>query len=125
MARVIENNAVLSLTPSWDALVIRENALQSGGFKVISVMSPIQARFEIEMGRCGTLLMCYRLSPADTSELSRLFRRYCPGGRIIFVTETTRQERDSVDADITLPESRGAEELVKILKENQQPGTAA
>lgn len=58
-------DTVLSLTPNKDALVVRETALQNAGFKVTSVMTPVEARFEIEMGRCGTLLICYRLSKVD------------------------------------------------------------
>jgi hypothetical protein len=84
MSTSVEQKAVLSFTPSKDALVRRETALHHGGFKVISVMTPIEARFEIEMGRCGTLLICYRLSETEANEISRLFRRYCPNGRIIF-----------------------------------------
>jgi hypothetical protein len=85
-------NTILLLTPSKEALV-REATLRKGGFKVISVMSPVQVRFEIEMGRCGTLLICHRLSETDASEMARLFRRYCPEGRIVFVTDVPKPER--------------------------------
>ena len=118
----MEKNTVLSVTPNKDALVVRETALQKGGFKVISVMTPIEARFEIEMGRCGTLLICHRLSETDANEIAHLFRRYCPNGQIIFVTDTSRQERVPGDADITLPESKGAEMIVQALRESPEAG---
>ena len=121
----MEKNTVLSFTPSKDALVVRETALQKGGFKVISVMTPIEARFEIEMGRCGTLLICHRLSETDANEIARLFRRYCPEGQIIFVTDAIRQERVPLEADITLLESKGAELIVQALTESPQSGSAA
>ena len=96
--------------------LLRETALHHGGFKVISVMTLIEARFEIEMGRCGTLLICYHLSEIEANEISRLFRRYCPCGRIIFVTESSRKKPVPAEADITLPESEGAELIVQALE---------
>jgi hypothetical protein len=48
----MDHNMVLSLSPDQRTLASREVTLRSSGMKVISVMSPIQARFEIEMGRC-------------------------------------------------------------------------
>jgi DNA-binding response OmpR family regulator len=113
----MDKDRVLSVTPNKDALVVRETALQNAGFKVTSVMSRIQARFEIEMGRCGTLLICYRLTKADAAEMARLFRRYCRGGRIIFVTEAPAPKDVPVDADVTVPESSGAELIVQALRE--------
>lgn len=117
-------DTILSVTPSKEALVVREATLRKGGFKVISVMSPVEARFEIEMGRCGTLLICHRLSEADSSEMARLFRRYCPEGRIVFVTDEPRAERVPVDADIAVPESSGPELILQALKEHPRSESA-
>src|SRR5712671_4377672 len=89
----MDPNTVLSLSPDQRALASREVTLRSGGMRVISVMSSIQARFEIEMGRCGIFLICYRLSPIAASELTTLFRRHCPQGKIVFVTELPGDER--------------------------------
>jgi hypothetical protein len=108
-------NTVLSLSPDQRALASREVTLESGGMKVISVMSPIQARFEIEMGRCGVFLICYRLSPTAASELSSLFRRHCPQGQIIFVTEMPGDDRAPAEANITVPESSGPENILRAL----------
>jgi len=47
----MDQKTILSLSPDQRALASREVALRNGGMKVISVMSPIEARFEIEMGR--------------------------------------------------------------------------
>jgi hypothetical protein len=46
-------NTVLSFSHDPNLLFQREAALRSGGFKVISVKTENQARFEIETGRCG------------------------------------------------------------------------
>jgi hypothetical protein len=47
-----ENN-VLSLNPNRQALLGLESAVRENGFEVISAYSPIEARFEIEMGDAG------------------------------------------------------------------------
>jgi hypothetical protein len=83
--------------------------------KVISVMSPIQARFEIEMGRCGVFLICYRLSEVAADELTKLFRRHCPQGQIVFVTELPGDESVPSEANITVPESSGPENILRAL----------
>jgi len=83
--------------------------LRGNGMEVISVMSSIQARFEIEMGRCGVFLICYRVSPTEADELTRLFRKSCPEGRVVFVGKTRDALApagiDSVVADSGSPES--------------------
>ena len=37
----------------------QESVLRDNGFEIISAATPLQARFEIEMGRCGILLTSY------------------------------------------------------------------
>jgi len=93
-------NTVLSLNSDRHSLVRQEADLQKDGFTVISVSSAIQARFEIEMGRCGTFLISYITPLAIYSDLASLFRRSCPDGLIVFIAE---HDRSSVpDADILL-----------------------
>jgi len=58
IGKIMDNNTVLSLSSDQAILTSREIALRSGGLKVVSVMSPIQARFEIEMGMCGIFPAC-------------------------------------------------------------------
>jgi len=119
----MDKNTVLSLSPDQRALASREVALRSGGMKVVSVMNPIQARFEIEMGRCGVFLICYRISATDAGELTRLFRSYCPQGQIIFVTELPGDERVPAEANVTVPESSGPENILRAL--GREPNTEA
>lgn len=114
----MEKETVLSLSPNPEALVSRETTLRNGGLKVISVLSPVQARFEIEMGRCGMFLICYRLSSEQAEELTRLFRKYCPEGRIMFLTQATQKTEVPAEADFAIPESSGPERILHLLKEN-------
>src|ERR1700727_2173156 len=78
---------VLSLNSDGHSLLKQEVALKKGGFTVISVSSAIQARFEIEMGRCGIFLSSYITPPPIYSDLASLFRRSCPDGLIVFIAE--------------------------------------
>jgi hypothetical protein len=93
--------------------------------EVVSVMSPIQARFEIEMGRCGIFLICYRLSPIAADELTTLFRRRCPQGQIIFVTELPGDVRMPTEADVTVPETGGPDNILRALGREPNTGKAA
>jgi hypothetical protein len=117
----VQKNTVLSLSPNPDALAMREATLRSGGLQVISVLSPIQARFEIEMGRCGVFVICYRVSKEQAEELTRLFRRNCPEGRVIFVTDAGHKDEVPRGTDLAVPESNCGELVLQAVKEDDKP----
>ena len=117
----MEKNTVLSLSPSQDALAKREATLRSGGLKVISVLSPIQARFEIEMGRCGIFVICYRVSTEQAEELTSLFRKNCPEGRVIFVMQPGHNQEVPRGTDFAVPETKGGELVLQAVKEPENP----
>ena len=112
----MDQNAVLSVGPNEGALLVRHTALQSAGIQVTSVMSLAAARFEIEMGRCGHLLMCHRFSTRQAEDIARLFRRYCPQGRIVFVTDGPNLDGVPQNADTYVPESSGPRQIVQVLR---------
>jgi hypothetical protein len=89
--------------------------------KVISVLSPIQARFEIEMGRCGVFVVCYRVSKEQREELTRLFRSNCPEGRVIFVTDPGHKDEVPPGTDVAVPESKCGERVLQAVKEADRP----
>src|SRR4051794_18525122 len=99
-------NTVLSFSHAPDLLLQREAALRSGGFEVISVRSESQACFEIEMGRCGVLLICYTATVGTIQDLTILFRRRCPNGT--FITNRT-EESVAKGFDHTVLDSAGPE----------------
>ena len=78
-------NVVLSFSVDKALLAQREVHLRSGGFQVISTSSPICARYEIEMGQCGALLLCYTVHELAHRDLAGLFARHCAHGVIVFV----------------------------------------
>jgi hypothetical protein len=91
---------VLSLNPDGHTLLSQEAALRENGFEVISVSSPMQARFEIEMGRCGILMTSHITPVSIFSDLVSLFRRSCPPGLVVYVA--SHPEDDIPDADLVL-----------------------
>jgi hypothetical protein len=113
---------VLSFSTDPQALLRRECALRREGFQVHSVTSEIQARFEIEMGRCGVLLMCFRATEAVVQDLSTLFRRSCPTGTIIFVMNSSGGSAPK-GVDYVVPESVEAEAIVQTLRSSGGPAS--
>lgn len=80
-------NTVLSLNPDGQSLRGQESALRESGFEIICVSTPLQARFEIEMGRCGIFVSSYITPLPIYRSLADLFHRSCPGGLVIFVAD--------------------------------------
>ena len=105
---------VLSFSNDPKHLREREAAIRNGGFGVISVSSETAARFEIEMGRCGVLLICYTIPPLVSGELVGLFRQSCPGGLIMGVLK----DQSPSEADIEIPAADGPDAIVRALHTN-------
>jgi DNA-binding NarL/FixJ family response regulator len=111
----MNENAVLSLSPDPNLLSQRESALRNAGFEVVSVATESHAWFEIEMGRCGVLLVCSAASAGAIHDLTRLFRRRCPPGTIVFVRNRT-DESVAHEVDYVVSDSAGPERIVEILR---------
>ena len=111
-------NTVLSLNPDGQTLRNQESALRESGFEVISVHSPIQARFEIEMGRCGIFLTTHITPLAIYCDLASLFRRNCPNGLVIFMKQ--HPEDQIPDAHILLSDRDEPQAVVKSIRSKQQ-----
>jgi len=111
-------NTVLSLNPDGQKLLRHEAALRESDFKVISVAAPLDARFEIEMGRCGVFLTSYLTSFAIYRDLASLFRRSCSNGIIIFFVE--RPEDNIAYADILLSGGDEPRSIIERIRSQQQ-----
>jgi hypothetical protein len=115
----MDENKVLAFSPDKTAMRKREAALRNGGFEVFSANTESEARFEIEMGRCGIFLICFRTPPQQTKELTDLFRKYCRSGRVIFVMHDAR-DTFAADADLLVRESNGPDAIVQALRSDLQ-----
>ena len=109
---------VLSLNPDGQTLRNQESALRESGFQVISVSSPLEARFEIEMGRCGIFLSSYITPVSIFRGLAELFRRSCPVGLVIFMRH---QPDESVpEADVLLSSEDEPQAVVQWIISKQR-----
>jgi hypothetical protein len=111
----MDNATVLSLSFDSEKLNHRAESLQRNGFKVVSVSSPSQARYEIEMGRCGIFITCSMVSDIVSLDLLRLFKNYCPGGITVAVTSSRTYSTIAPHVDIAVPESDDPEGIVGAL----------
>ena len=109
---MLNENTVLSLNPNHQALARHEAALREHGFGVISVSAPLEARFEIEMGRCGVFLTRDMVSAVIYSDLVQLFRRNCPQGLVVWVTCNGHLD----DADVVLSDRDQPESIVGTIR---------
>jgi hypothetical protein len=112
------DSTVLSLGFDVPKLKLREAAIRAGGFGVLSVGSGVQARFEIEMGRCGIFLTSDHVAVAENRELISLFRRNCSRGWVIIVTadDNASLSADHMDADAWVRERDEPEGIVESLR---------
>ena len=106
---------VISFSYEKTLLDGRESALRSAGYNVFSTSSESCVRFEIQMGQCGILLLCYTIRDAVHHDLSCLFAQHCPEGVIAFVMHPVYQEK-SQHAHICLLDSELPNKL-KLAKE--------
>jgi hypothetical protein len=107
--RMVESDhTVLSLNPDGIALERHELELRNRGFVVISVSSPVEARFEIEKGRCGVFLTSYLTPPLIRDDLVLLFRRSCPQGTVVYVTQHPNHIVVGVDVLLLEPDQPGS-----------------
>ncbi|HEX4487406.1 MAG TPA: hypothetical protein VH088_14130 [Terriglobales bacterium] len=113
---IMENLTVLSLSFNSEELARRAEALRGRGFEVVSVTSPAQARFEIEMGRCGIFLTDSMIADLVNTDLFEIFKRNCPDGVTVYVAEASlRPNARTPRADFVIPKSEGANGVVNAL----------
>jgi len=93
----VHDNTVLSFSFEKDLLPRREAALRSVGYNVFSTTSEACVRFEIQMGQCGVLLLCYTILDAIRRDLAGLFERHCHSGVLAFVKHPLIREETQPD----------------------------
>jgi hypothetical protein len=115
-------NIVLSLNPDGQKLHGQESVLRENGFEIISAATPLQARFEIERGRCGIFLTSYITPLAIYRDLANLFRRTCPNGLVIFLME--HPDDNIADADVLLWGEEPPEAIIQAIRSKQEMNPA-
>jgi hypothetical protein len=93
MSAMQANDTVLSFSADKDLLERRESALRAVGYDVLSTTSETCVRFEIQMGQCGVLLLCYTVHEKIHGDLAELFETYCETGVIAFMMHPVMQEQ--------------------------------
>ncbi len=91
----MNDNQVLSISAETELLAKREAILKNAGYSVLSSTSEMQIRFEILMGQCGVLLLCYTLHQSVHGDLAGIFGQNCPASAIVFIMhpEMKRESR--------------------------------
>jgi hypothetical protein len=115
--RMAYQNTVLSLNSDGQTLLRLESPLREHGFEVISVPTPLEARFEIEMGRCGVFVNSYITPFAIYCDLVSLFRRSCPlNGMVVYLADRHTEE---IPADIVFSAKDDPQTIVNKLCSGQ------
>lgn len=76
---------VLHVSPDPELAESRGQVLQAIGCEVFWVDGESSALFEMSMGRCGTLLLCHKLSAAARESLANSFHAKCPAPFIVAI----------------------------------------
>jgi hypothetical protein len=113
-----KSTTVLSLNPDGQTLLGYESVLQENGYQTITARSPLEARFEIAMGRCGVFLASYITPAAIYRDLASLFRQNCPSGIVIFVAQNPNDR--SAHADVNLAVQDEPHTLIERLLSRQR-----
>lgn len=113
---------VISLSQSLDLLWAREAVLSSAGFQVFSALNSKQALAKIHAGNFGVLLLCYSLAPRLQQEIASEFRKHCPNGRIVAITDSKVLRPPDTDAVVGSTEGHNA--LIAALLGNTRPKAA-
>jgi PleD family two-component response regulator len=113
---------VISLSRSLDLLWAREAVLRSAGFQVFSAMNPRQVLAKIHAGNFGLLLLCYSLPGRLQREIASEFRKHCPNGRIVAITDSNSSRPPDTDAVVGSADGHNA--LIDALLGNTLPTAA-
>lgn len=119
---------VLSLSFSAEKLELRENALLANSFEVKSVLSPGQARYEIETGRYDIFLTCAAVPDIVNQDLMNLFRRSCGEEGLIILIEgdgVISKTAYPLPADIRIPKALDPDGIIQALQDRQRSPEAS
>jgi len=108
------SRTVLSLGANAELLWLREVVLQNAGFDVFTTSDPKEATLKTQAGNCGVLLLCHSLETEFRRKLANEFRRSCPEGRIVAITNEKVAELPA-NTDALVYGLEGPEALIAAL----------
>jgi hypothetical protein len=124
----MEPAKVLSLSFSVEKLERRELALSVHSFDVKSVLSPGQARYEIEIGRYDIFLTCAAVPDIVNQDLMNLFRRSCGENGLIVLIEgdgVASKTAYPLPADVRIPKALDPDGIIQALQERRRSPEAS
>jgi DNA-binding response OmpR family regulator len=124
----MEAAKVLSLSFNAEKLDLRERTLRDQNFAVKSVLSPGQARYEMETGHYDIFLTCAAVPDIVNQDLMNLFRRsYGEDGLIILIEGdgVTSKTLYPLPADVRIPKALDPQGIIQALQERRQSPKAA
>jgi hypothetical protein len=117
----MENWTVLLLSFHSEKPAGLAEAFRRNGFEVVSVGSPAQARYEIQMGRCGVFVTCPLVSDLITADLVDQFKKNCPTGLVVCPMNSRTDRSLFSQADIEVDDSDIPEHIVEAVVARTKP----
>jgi hypothetical protein len=124
----MEAAKVLSLSFSAEKLELREHALREQSFEVKSVLSPGQARYEIELGRYDIFVTCAAVPDIVNQDLMNLFKRSGGEDGLIILIEgdgVTSKTLYPLPADVRIPKALDPHGIIQALQERRRSPEAS
>jgi DNA-binding NtrC family response regulator len=111
----VENRSVLLINFHSGHSAALADAFRRNGLEVVIVESPAQARYEIGMGRCGVFVTCPLVADIITADLIDQFKRNCPVGLVVCVTDSRTSRALLAQADLEIPDTDDPETVARSL----------
>jgi CheY-like chemotaxis protein len=111
---------VLLLSGIWEVALYRAEVMRGHGLNVVTPRSKEEAVLTIQQGEVDVVVLTYTL-PSDTvNEFAELVRQYCPGCRLVAISETGKFD-SRVAPDAIVIASRGPTALIDAIRRVTRP----
>jgi CheY-like chemotaxis protein len=112
---------VLSVGAYPELLSLRAAVLSNAGYAVFTTTDPHEADSRIKKGDCAVLLLCYSIAQNRRKQIVESFRKHCPEGRIVSITNEVESDANHTDADNLVFGIEGAEALLAAIEQAVRP----
>jgi len=112
------NLNVVSVGENRELLLLRDAVLKSAGFEVFTTDNESEALARISRGDCGVLLVCYSAPLPMRRHLALAYRKRCPEGKIIAISNQPVETLEIADSFVYGIE--GPEVLIEAIRGNIQ-----